>query len=630
MLKRPARFFAVASFTATAIIAVLVAGGGGRPANNAGAAAAIPPITVSIAVPSELPTAAPYATLQQAAAFAWEEFIALNWAAVPQKGMTGQREQANRSCAFGQITGNCGPQLVWETFRGKVEIFPGNGQPPPGYPNPAPPVPTSSIVPSYPPNAFGYDALPQYNYAPQTAPPTAQPGVGPCSGTPPATTPFINLDETDQITLDAMYAGSGPATATNNSAPKLIRFLAKANRTLYNYIGANQWWGGGTGTNNTSPAQQTIAYVNQNFADPPPGSTSLVSLPSGTIEIKAAWRLLGPHDVASRYRTTMARYYERTAGGQLCYNQALFALVALHIIQKTPSAPFMVYATFEQADNILNAAGNPVEDDDGNVIARSGPCASGQSTPCPLTPAEVLIDTPNGFFGANGAHVALAPTPPAPTPPWCTTPGPRIYFQEMADKSGLPRGGNICVNSRENPIPKEIIAVNAAAHAAIKKSLLGSPIPAPPFLHYKLVNVQYIPINKTTAGTLYNGHNPNTGMNPASFYLANGVVETDRSLQLFSGGLSPTGAISDYTQNFGGSPPPLTHVNVGYAVPGHMTGMGYDMGGCMGCHGSQGQHQGGSFSVITAVGSVLVPEPPPIFTAHSVRLKFHNRVLRKS
>jgi hypothetical protein len=47
------------------------------------------PITIGSAVPSELnPTGggAPAATMQQAAAFAWQEFIALNWPAAPQTG----------------------------------------------------------------------------------------------------------------------------------------------------------------------------------------------------------------------------------------------------------------------------------------------------------------------------------------------------------------------------------------------------------------------------------------------------------------------------------------------------------------------------------------------------------------
>ena len=67
-----------------------------------------------------------------------------------------------------------------------------------------------------------------------------------------------------------------------------------------------------------------------------------------------------------------------------------------------------------------------------------------------------------------------------------------------------------------------------------------------PWLNYKLVNVQYFPYDKviskpTPDGSLYSALPPYTAQNPppSSYYQANIVVETNRSLQLFSGGLSP-------------------------------------------------------------------------------------------
>ena len=54
-----------------------------------------PPQNISITptVPSDI---APPATLQSAGAFAWQEFIALNWPAVPQSGAVGTREKADK------------------------------------------------------------------------------------------------------------------------------------------------------------------------------------------------------------------------------------------------------------------------------------------------------------------------------------------------------------------------------------------------------------------------------------------------------------------------------------------------------------------------------------------------------
>jgi len=113
------------------------------------------PITITSTVPTELNQSgggAPAATMQQAAAFAWQEFIALNWPAVNQTGgvvnnmQVNQRDTSDNNCKFGDP--NCTGPLVWETFRGKVEIFPGKGNPA-GYPG---------VVPNDP--YLGYDALP--------------------------------------------------------------------------------------------------------------------------------------------------------------------------------------------------------------------------------------------------------------------------------------------------------------------------------------------------------------------------------------------------------------------------------------------------------------------------------------
>jgi hypothetical protein len=621
--------FALLGVVGAAIAVGAFVAAAARPAQHVAAAPGGPvlSITVSTVVPSELPSTSqrtppdPHTvTLRQAASFAWEEFIALNWAAVPQHGVVGSRGVANSKCVFGDLRSpQCAGPTVWETFRGKVEIFPGQGNPP-GYPA-ATPAPSSSGDPY-----LGWDALPQYNY---------QSAIAQCKPAGPAgTTAWVNLDETDQITLDQMYAGSGPtarpSTAPYNTQPQLIRFLAKANRTMYTYIAGNKWWGQGAGsTGGAPPLGATSAYVSLNLADPPAGSSTMVSFPSGTIEVKSAWRLLNTVEAASgRYRTTSVRYYE-TQNGQPCWNQDTFGMVALHIIHKTPATPYFVYATFEQADNIRNAAGKPTEDDDGQLIAgQQQACAAGQSSPCPTTPTEGFRDAPNSM---GGPKIYVAPSAP-PTPGYCSNIGARVFYYE--EKPALPHGGYFCVNSRDNPIPKEIIAVNALAHAAIR----AHDVPRDPFRHYKLVNVQYYPIDLVAPSPgIYTGHNPNTAENPASFYLANGVVETDRGLQLFSGGLLKLpGTISNYYGNFAPpnpspspqpSPPWLTHKNTAYAH------RGFDMGGCMGCHGSQGQSQGGDFSVITAEGSVLMPEPPhpnPLQSAHlanALRRNVYNRRL---
>jgi hypothetical protein len=562
------------------------------------------PITISASVPSELnpPDGAPNATMQQAAAFAWQEFIALNWPAVNQTGgvvnnaYVAQRDTPDNNCKFGDP--KCTGPLVWETFRNKVEIFPGTGNPP-GYP---------TVVQGDP--SYGYDALPNYVYGLGT------PGK-PCDTPPPTGTIWINLDETDQISLDSMFAGVGPTQVTGNSSPQLVRFLAKANRTEYNYIAQNKWFGGVVSAVKTA----TASYLNTNQASPPPGSPDYVSLPTGTIEAKAGWRLLNPTEIASgRFKTATARYFENP--NNPCYRQDTFGLVALHLIQKTASAPYFIYATFEQADNILTAANAKVEDEDGNINQPLPGCRSDQTAPCPRTPSVTLDDTATVSTSNPRLPPQVNLVPAAAkycTPNTTTTPPNQLYYLNSVQQVALPSDGFICVNYRDNAIPQPVIDANQTAHAAIKSYNQTNGISDSPWLYYKLVNVQYQAINKDYAG-VFTGNDPNSGQNPSSYHLANIVVETNRPLQLFSGGLLPTGSNSDYDSQFGGTGTAI-HRNIYYS------GGQLNMGGCMGCHGSQGQHQQGDFSVIVAKGRVRTPEAPAPVGATGAAVIPRNREL---
>jgi hypothetical protein len=592
------------------------------------------PITISSSVPNELnppftsgpPSAggAPSATPAQASAFAWQEFIALNWPAGPQQGQPNQRDTPSSTCRFGDPSPTC-TLLVWQTFRGKVEIFPGDGNPPPGY--------TGATAA----NSWGYDALPAYDYGATITACDARQVNDP--------TPWINLDETDQIILDNMYAGVvEPNSSPGNSAPQLIRFLAKANRSQYVYVAGNsdpnnfmnQWW-------NSIPAavvSATKAYLAKNMASPPPGTTSpapdntkLVSLPFGTVETKAGWRPLNASEIASgRFHTQTVRFYEGPSASP-CYRDATWGLVALHIIQKTPSAPYFIYATFEQADNILTADGKRVEDADGNIIVQPQPATATTPQVCLYDPKPPVTPPPPEEITSALGSVLLTADPTTchslQAANYCGSPDNQLYYRND-NRSGAnpppqPIAGNICVNKRDNAIPDYVIAANNQAHAAISAYLRQNNINSAPWLSYKLVNVQYYPYDKIPTpnipnGSPYTAQPPYTAANPSpsSYYQANIVVETNRSLQLFAGGLSLAGAGVSTEWNQDGSP----HKNTYYG--GHF----YNMGGCMGCHGSQGQNppkMAGDFSVILARGAVMFPEVPAVMTSKGLTSVRRNR-----
>jgi hypothetical protein len=516
---------------------------------------------------------------ENAAIFAWEAFIALNWAA-----LAGTRDTADPTKIFGP---NVSP-VVWETMRAKVEIYPGNGNQKTG--------PHGAKIAQQPPfNAtnppdFGYNDTPDYIYSPNNVG-TSDGRIAACTGqTVPGQPSWIPLDETTQIQINQTFAGVLPATdpTGNNSAPQLIRYMVKANRALYDYIVANQFWYKGPPLTTAMTNFQTALAQGQT-KDPAPPFVQFsppISDPgaSNTVELKAAWRPLTSGEKASnRFHTAMVRYYEIGVGNHPCYREDTWGLVGLHVIQKTPSAPWLIWATFEQADNILDQNGNRVEDADGNIVSM-------QPGTTPTTPA----------LQSNPKDPNPTVTFVDPNAPYCTSPGGRLFFRENPTNSGLPSAGNICVNQRWHAIPPQIVKINALAHAAIKTYLGANGMSDSPWLYYKLVNVQPVPFDKSQIGQ--------GGEDAATYYTANVVIETDYTLGVYSGRIAATGAPSDVNPD----KTPFNNVRFlpfqGEAV--FKTPL--NMGGCTGCHASSAL-KGTEFSFSLQQSTVRAPEPPNPF-----------------
>lgn len=541
-------------------------------------------ISITDALPSDTAVAAPSATLEEAAAFAWQEFIALNWPA-----LAGNRDVPNGAAKFGT-----GGPVVWETFRHKLETFPGTGEAPHGGSN--------------------YNDPPQYIYSPGSVGSgyaNLAPGAVPaCDGSVGTSTPFINLDEQSEIGLDQMFAGHGPGSQFEGQQ---ILFLAKSNKVEYDYVFGNGWYKSGA-----APFDATISYLKANKSSPPPGSSDLVSFRNGTIEMKAAWRQLTAPEIASgRFYTAPVRYYRnqepsQTYGGvtgdasRPCYVDAAtgWGLVGLHIIQKTPTAPYFIFATFEQGDNILYPNGNPVEDVNGNFLDQNGNRVAdiGTVIPQPFNPTITSRNATTANPPTAGSIQQLSPATANASPP-----ANELYY---VNTPGAPEPqGNVYVNRRVHSIPAAVIEANTEAHEAIAAYNQANGLASSPWSYYKLVNVQYKPIDKPVPGQDY------TGDDAATYYQANIVVETDYNLQVFSGtfqantdannnpiptlaGVPTAGLITDF--DLSGNPAK----NVFYG------GNGYNMGGCMGCHGNAQVFGGGDFSfIITSVGKFnLAPD----------------------
>lgn len=515
-------------------------------------------IIVSPKVPTDLPSGAQNASLSEAANFAWNEFIALNWPAVSQTGATNTRDYPDTSKLFGDQS----VPLVWHTYRSKVELYPWKK------------LPSGTILQGDTLLVFNYDAKPKYFY---------KDSIPPCA-TESADVAFINLDETSEISLNFMFAGVTPKTpTTTNTAPQLVRFLAKGNRTYFDYITSKSYFNHGG-----NYYDAITNFTNAVAIDTVAQDSTRVYFPEGTIMLKAAWRLLTPKDSINQFHTTKVRYYETKNGNPCYYEEATWGLVALHIVHKTPSAPYFTFATFEQKDNILTADGKPVEDANGNVI---NPFTD------PTTPVVSHTDSPNG-------------TTTTVSDPYCDANDNRLYYQNTA--AGLPSDGSICVNGRYHNLPQPIINANKAAHNAIKAYNSANGVTNSPWENYKLVNIQYKPFNFKEIDEQNNLK--------STYYQANIVVETNYTLQKFSGQQIALGNGAGQTTNYDVNDNKSSNPFYNVYLPN--TENSYDkinMGGCMGCHGNA-QFSGNDFSFMLRGGPVIEPDVPEFDRANVEKL----------
>ena len=160
----------------------------------------------------------------------------------------------------------------------------------------------------------------------------------------------------------------------------------------------------------------------------------------GAFEIKAAWRVLtGQSDIYDRYLTSVA-WLKRPDTGEC--SQEVVGLVGLHIIHKTDTFPDLIWATFEQVDNVPD----------------------GQAT---LPPGGYSFNNPNC------------------TGPDCKPNQPRIDCNDQNQCKDLyPRDQPVQV-TREQALTSEMDTLNAGVAQKIASQTGGKSV----FQYYKLVNV---------------------------------------------------------------------------------------------------------------------------------------------
>lgn len=153
--------------------------------------------------------------------------------------------------------------------------------------------------------------------------------------------PPIGQNVEDEF-LQALATGFGKLT---DQAGNLVRYEVRINRDLYEFIIENGYaitgnysYNGPINTQNLFLPDNTTGFTGQ-----------------GTMEIKAAWRILTEQDDHSRYYTSDAVIFEPDSGS--C-TEATMGLIGLHIVHKNFNAPQWVWSTFEHIDNVPSFESN--------------------------------------------------------------------------------------------------------------------------------------------------------------------------------------------------------------------------------------------------------------------------------
>jgi hypothetical protein len=131
-----------------------------------------------------------------------------------------------------------------------------------------------------------------------------------------------------------LQAFSGPLVDQNG---KWVRYQVKINRQEFDYLVQNKLFNldGQIAFSRNGPVSFPVS-------DP-------AAQKRGAIELKMAWKELGPTDIPARYYVVDGQVKNNDTGS---FEPRRLALVGMHIAMRTTSSPQWMWATFEHVDNV--------------------------------------------------------------------------------------------------------------------------------------------------------------------------------------------------------------------------------------------------------------------------------------
>ena len=223
----------------------------------------------------------------------WQSFIYLNWPALTDA--PGMPDQSQR---FGSAN-----PTVWETFKPYDQVFLSSGD----HPGP---------------------------WRTRKAPPLLPTGLGDRVANNEARF-LVQTSKFSSAILDQLKHDLGPTIGDGtlvDQAGKPVYYEMLLNQDEYNYIVRNGLYA----------AETQLAFAKQHGIVLPTGATS--DGPTGSIEVKAAWKIMSSGDLATgRFHTRLAVLGDGA--------EVTVGLVGLHIYQRIEGFDQGVWATFSHIDN---------------------------------------------------------------------------------------------------------------------------------------------------------------------------------------------------------------------------------------------------------------------------------------
>jgi hypothetical protein len=296
----------------------------------------------------------------------WQEFILLNWPA--KNGQPGVPDPT-------QPLGTPVP-TVWETFEGVDQVFPANGQKPAARP---------------------FAALVR-GAAPERAARIESGALRLLSQTSKISPVLLRAHAANRNTVAEFLSAAGTSTPLNSNTQADGTVLIDQNGQYVYYEEA------------LSPTEVTYIETYGLYESGQQNTyakSTPIALPAGSVEVKAAWKVLGAGDTPSHFITTQALLN----GGS---TPVTVGLVGLHIMKRVPDLQQGVWATFVQTENApLNngTAGHYSFNNPGCAPAQC-PVNTETSAPTPTQVTQVFPVEPASAAPVNAYVAALIPTVP--------------------------------------------------------------------------------------------------------------------------------------------------------------------------------------------------------------------------